>query len=386
MRDTFGTFFDDEPFADLFPSRGQPAETPWQLALVTIFPFVEDLSDRQAAGAVRSRLDWKYALSLELTDPGFDVSVLCQFRHRLLEGKAKEKLLQVLLETFTQKGLLKAVGRQRTDSARVLAAVRTLNRLEKIGQTLVAALESLAVVAPDWLVSVTPADWFLSYARRVENFRLPREQKERQAWAAQVGHDGSALLAAVDAAEELPYLKEIPAVRTLRQVWAEQFGAGSDGPPHFKAASELPPASGQLVSAYDTEARFATKREIRRVGNRVHLTQTCDAEAPHLLVHVETTPATTPDENLLELIHPKLTGKGLLPGEHLVDAGYTDAGVLAKSLSEFGVDVIGPVEPLLAGTRGRQLRQKPVCGGLGAKGSDVSGGQESLCWYDDVTT
>jgi transposase len=136
IRDTFGTFFDDEQCADLFPSRSQPAQAPWRLALVTLFQYIEDLSDRQAADVVHSRLEWKYALSLELTDPGFDFWVLCPFRPRLLEGKAEEKLLQVLLEALTQKGLLKAGGRQRTDSTQVLAAVRTLNRLEKIGQTM----------------------------------------------------------------------------------------------------------------------------------------------------------------------------------------------------------------------------------------------------------
>lgn len=137
---------------------------------------------------------------------------------------------------------------------------------------MVAALESLAVVAPDGLVSVVPADWFLRYSRRVENFRLPREEKERHSWANQVGYNGLRLRAAVDAAEDLPYLKEVPMVQTLRQVWTEQFEqakAGSGDPPQYKAAHELPPASEQLVSRFDTQARFATKREIRWVGYRV---------------------------------------------------------------------------------------------------------------------
>jgi transposase len=88
MRDEFGTFFTDALFADLFPTRGQPAHAPWRLALVTLMQFAEGLSDRQAAEAVRSRIDWKYALSLQLEDTGFDSSVLCEFRTRLVEGRA----------------------------------------------------------------------------------------------------------------------------------------------------------------------------------------------------------------------------------------------------------------------------------------------------------
>jgi transposase len=388
IRDSFGTFFIDEQFADLFPTRGQPAEAPWRLALVTLFQYIEDLSDRQAADAVRSRLDWKYALGLELTDPGFDFSVLCQFRQRLLDGNAEEKLLQVLLDAFTEKGLLKAGGRQRTDSTHVLAAVRTFNRLEKVGQTLVATLESLAVVAPDWLVSVVPADWFLRYGRRVENFRLPREEKERQAWATQVGVDGFALLAAINAAEELPYLKEIPMVQTLRQVCAEQFEppqSGSGNPPRFKAVRELPPASEQVVSPYDTEARFATKQGMSWAGYKIHVTETCDVERPRLLTHVETTPASTPDENMVETIHPKLKEKQLLPGEHLVDSGYTDAGVLANSQKVFGVDVIGPVakDGSWQAREGSGFDKSRFVVDWERKVVTCPAGKESLSWYDN---
>src|SRR5689334_9525245 len=96
MRDEFGTFFEDAQFADLFPKRGQPAEAPWRLALVTIMQFIEGLSDLQAAESVRSRLDWKYVLSLELEDTGFDSSVLCEFRARLLLGGAETRLFETM--------------------------------------------------------------------------------------------------------------------------------------------------------------------------------------------------------------------------------------------------------------------------------------------------
>src|SRR5213592_3330026 len=150
-RDALGTIFQDEDFAALFPAWGQPGLPPWRLALVTIMQFRENLADRQAAEAVRARIDWKYLLGLELDDPGFDHSVLCEFRARLLEGGAEERLLSKVLDACRARGLLKARGRQRTDSTRVLASIRALNRLELVGETLRAALNELATVAPGWL-------------------------------------------------------------------------------------------------------------------------------------------------------------------------------------------------------------------------------------------
>ena len=190
FRDALGTIFQDEDFAALFPAWGQPGLPPWRLALVTIMQFRENLADRQAAEAVRARIDWKYLLSLELTDPGFDFSVLSEFRDRLLAGSAEELLLDKLLERCRALGLLKARGQQRTDSTHVLAAIRVLNRLELVAETLRAALNAVATVAPDWLQALTPLAWYERYSRRIEESRLPKATAEREAYAQTVGEDG----------------------------------------------------------------------------------------------------------------------------------------------------------------------------------------------------
>jgi transposase len=169
---------------------GQPALSPWRLALVTIMQFVEGLSDRQAAEAVRSRIDWKYALSLDLTDPGFDFSVLCEFRQRLMKGRAEKILLDKLLKQSQQVGLLKAGGQQRTDSTHVLAAIRNVGRLECMIETLRYALNAVAEVAPVWLRALAPSDWYERYSKRIEESRLPRNPQEREALASKVGADG----------------------------------------------------------------------------------------------------------------------------------------------------------------------------------------------------
>src|SRR5262249_44631952 len=120
---------------------------------------LEGLTDRQAADAVRDRLAWNYALSRELTDPGFDHSVLAEFRARLLQGQAEQRLLDLLLERWREGGGLKARGRQRTDSPPVLAKIRALNRTLRGAQTMVQVLHVLAEVAPEGVLAQVPADW-----------------------------------------------------------------------------------------------------------------------------------------------------------------------------------------------------------------------------------
>ena len=190
MRDVLGTMYRNDQFADLYPNVGQPAEAPWRLALVTIMQFTENLTDRQAAEAVRGRIDWKYALGLELTDAGFDFSILSEFRTRLIAGGAEEQLLTQMLALFVDRGLLKARGAQRTDSTHIVAAVRELNRLEIVGETLHHTLNVLAQVAPAWLQDQVSAEWFLRYGQRFSDYRLPKEPNNRQTLAITIGCDG----------------------------------------------------------------------------------------------------------------------------------------------------------------------------------------------------
>lgn len=337
-----GPLYDDDQFADLFPTRGQPAASPARLALASVLQFVEGLSDRQAADAVRGRIDWKYALRLELTDPGFDHTVLSEFRSRLVHGQAEQQLLDTLLDRCRELGLIRERGRQRTDSTHVLAAVRTLNRLERVGETLRAALNELAVIAPDWLRALAPPDWYGRYARRVENYQLPKADAARQELARVIAADGEWLLAAVEAASDQPELTQVPAVVTLRRVWAEQY-TGEPGQLHWREVKDMPSPAGLISSPYDTEARYSTKRDVEWVGYKAHLTETCEEDRPHLIVNVETTPATTPDDNMIEVVHESEKGRDLLPGEHLVDKGYTDSRVLIDSQRVYGVTIIGPV-------------------------------------------
>ncbi|MBC9180210.1 IS1182 family transposase [Pseudoroseomonas ludipueritiae] len=342
LRDEFSALYGDEDFRRLYPNRGQPGLAPWRLALVTVFQFLEHLSDRQAADAVRARIDWKYALGLELTDPGFHFSVLTEFRARLVTGGAEHLLLDRMLDHFKAHGLVKARGRQRTDSTHVLAAVHDLHLLELVAETLRATLDDLAAVVPDWLRKTAQPVWFERYARRIEDYRLPKSQEKREALALEVGADGFFLLDALDGAGAPLAAREIPMVQTLRDVWRIHY-ARDNGRPRWRSGKELPPVGERLQSPYDPEMHYSTKRQMEWSGYKVHVTETCDADTAHLITHVKTCPAMQPDMASTAEIHECLAAKGLLPSEHFVDSAYVDAALLVGSQRDHGVSLEGPV-------------------------------------------
>ena len=288
LRDALGTLYDDALFADLFPARGQAAQAPWQLALVTLLQVAEHHSDRQAADAVRSRIDWKYLLGLELTDPGFDFGLLSEFRQRLVTGKAEERLLNRLLTCCQDHQWLKAGGKQRTDSTPVLARVRDMNRLECVGETMRFALNGLATRWPDWLARQLQPEWAARYGPRAEEYRLPHANPQRAAHAQQVGQDGWWLLERIEQDDRAAWLWQLPTVDILRRVWLQQFQV-VDGQLIWRVDNrgEIPPSAQLIGSPYDTEARFSRKRTTTWVGYKIHLSETCEADHPHLITQVD---------------------------------------------------------------------------------------------------
>jgi transposase len=323
--DALGTIFQDADFVSIFPPQGQPAETPVRLALATILQFVECLSDRAAADAVRSRIDWKYLLCLELTDSGFDHTVLSEFRTRLLKAGAEQLLFDTLLSKLREKGLLKARGRQRTDSTHVLAAVRAMNRLECVVETMRHALNCLAVVAPEWLRERSPAEWVDRYGPRADDYRLPTTKAEREAYAEVVGADGWTLLTDLYASEAPLWLREVPAVETLRRVWVQQY-IYVEGTIRWRDADSTPPSARMISSPYDSEAHYARKRSTSWIGYKAHLTETCDEERPNLITHVETTAAPTGDSDAVEPIHEALKKKELVLRQNIIQFQKSSSG------------------------------------------------------------
>jgi transposase len=342
LRDELGPIYEDATFAALFSRRGRPAEAPWRLALVSVMQFAERLSDRKAADGVRGRIDWKYALGLTLDDPGFDASVLCEFRARLLAGSAEQQLLDALLTLCRDRGWLHARGRQRTDSTHVLAAIRAHNRVEAVRETVRHALNVLAEQAPEWLLQHVQPDWAERYRSGWDDTRLPSKQAERDVLVAQVGADGLVLLTAALSDDATPTLRSLPAIELLRKVWVQNYVPTEGGLRWRTTDDGLPPATQFISSPYDPEAHLALKHATAWIGYKVHLTETCETETPNLITDVQTVLAPIADWDSLPLIHEGLAKRALLPDQHLVDSGYVDADLLVASRRDFGIDLVGP--------------------------------------------
>jgi transposase len=385
VRDRLGELFPDAEFAPAFGVRGRPGWSPGRLALVTVLQMVENLTDRQAADAVRDKISWKYALGLGLDDEGFDPSVLCEFRTRVVAHGLEQRVLDLLLDALKAQGLVGAGGKARTDSTHVIGAVRDMNRLELAGESVRAALEALAAAAPDWLPTVIDiADWGRRYGARVDTWRLPTSKTKRAELVAAYGTDAVTLLRAVydtgdpagDDAAAPPWLAELPAVEVLRRVLVQNYvittnAAGREVVRAREADTDgLPPGRTRLSSPYDLDARWAAKgNDLAWNGYKVHITETCDPadptpagadtgrdtarERPNIITGVATTDATVPDVAMTEPIHAALAERELLPAQHYLDSGYPSAALLVDSLHRWGVSL---VTPLLADPS-RQARQ-----------------------------
>lgn len=291
---------------------------------------------------MRGRIDWKYLLGLELTDPGFDASVLCEFRKRLVQGKAEHLLLDALLALCKERGWLKARERQRTDSTHVLAKIRAINRYMCVGEAMRFALNSLAVVAPDWLLAHSEVEWVERYGHRIEESCLPKSEADRLTLAELMGKDGWKVLCAVFDPLTPSWLREVPAVQVLHRIWVQNYWM-KDEHLRWREAENIPPATLFISSPYDPDAHLGKKRSTLWTGYKVHLAETCEPTLPHLIVHVATTPAPRTDEAMTESIEQELYQADVPPSVHLVDAGYVSARVLVKSQERFGIEVVGPV-------------------------------------------
>jgi transposase len=211
-------------------------------------------------------MDWKYALSLELTDPGFDFTLLHDFRCRVLAHEAGQRFLNTFLAACKARGWLKARGTQRTDATHVMAAIRTLHRVECVLEAMHYALNQLSDMAPTWVRQQVPPAWYTRYGLRSDQARLPKDASKREALACQVGADGYQLLEWVRLPESPPGVWERPALEALRRIWLQQYYrctvAGLEGL-RWRTGDEQPPSAVRIASPYDLEARYSSKRDTR---------------------------------------------------------------------------------------------------------------------------
>ncbi len=376
IRDRLGQWLADEDFAVAFGIRGRPGWAPSRLALVTVLQRAEKLTDRLAAEAVRARLDWKYLLGLSLDDPGFDHTVLAEFRGKVAEAALEQVVLDALLERLVSAGLVKAGGKQRTDSTHVVAAVAALNRLELAGESVRAAVEALAAAHPAWLAErICVPDWSRRYGTPMTAWRPPASQAKQDELAIAYARDGYALLEAVYAESSPAWLRELPAAGVLRRVLVQNYtrtitGNGREVIKRREKEPEgdgLPPGHARIASPYDLDARWGVKRDTFWLGYKLHVTETCDDQPrcgcpgdgrtgrrghhkdcaapafPNLITHVATTDATVTDNQMTSVIDDELAGKTLAPGRHYLDSGYLSAALLVSEAARHGIALIGPL-------------------------------------------
>ncbi len=347
LRDALGPIYSDVQFAHLFPQRGRAAEAPWRLALVTVLQAIEGLTDRQAAEGVRTRIDWLYALALPLDDPGFDYTILTDFRQRLLDQHAEELILEPILQLCRQRGWLKAGGKQRTDATAVLARVRARSLLESVGEGMRATLNALAEQDPDWLSAHLNPQWFDRYVHRFELARFPKAETERKLLREQVGQDVAQLLAALAQPQTPQAVRALAEVALLRQLFAQHYEQQGEQV-HWR---DGPAVSNEdrIVSPYDPEARSSRKRDSVWLGYKVHLTETCDQDpgCPHLIAQVETTRA---DRLCSRRLCPRLAGAGGDLSARAAECGL-DPPLGSASASHGGHPLCGGHLPGVSGTR-----------------------------------
>jgi hypothetical protein len=288
-------------------------------------------------------------------------SVLSEFRSRLVANSMEAKVLDLLVARLVELGLLKARGKQRTDSSHVLAAVRQLNQVELVGESVRACVEALAVADPDWVTACLDASWQRRYGARVDSWRMPASKTKRAALGADYARDGVALLRAVWDPASPSWLAHLPAVGVLQRVLIQnvvvEVDRGGREVMRLREADTdgLPPGRCRIISPYDTDARWGGKRDLTWPGYKLHISESCDAQAPtgpvdqvpdtppNLITNVATTDASVPDVAMTEPIHQDLARRGVPPGEHYVDSGYPSADLLVSSLTDFGVRLITPM-------------------------------------------
>ncbi|MFC3454766.1 IS1182 family transposase, partial [Amycolatopsis speibonae] len=282
-------------------------------------------------------------MGLDLEDPGFDFSVLSEFRDRLVTANAQREILDILLDRLTEEGLVTTRGKARTDSTHVLAAVAVLNRLENVFTTMQAALEQVAETASEWLGSWMSAEWQKLYG---VPFSMPKSAAARAKLGGQIGVDGWELWTRISGADAPEGLGALPAMATLRLVWLQQFHRDSTNAVIWRDKDKhgQPPASIRIDSPFDIEARRAVKRGMGWTGYKDHYTETYgNPETPNMITDAECTAGPVHDGAVLAGVHDRLASRGRLPDEHLVDSAYADPEAVITARDVHGITLIAPL-------------------------------------------
>ena len=194
-----------------------------------------------------------------------------------------------MLDAAGEAGLLRGGGKTRTDSTHVLAKISAPRRLERLGETMRAVVNQLAVTAPDWLAPRIRPEWEQRYGRRIDSAHLPAGEQARDRFGQAVAADGAVLLTAIDDDPDAQWLNNLPTVAALRAIWDPECVQDPQGVwalrhGRFREGADF------LDSPFDLDSRWSRKRDTSWRGYKAHLSQTCGPDTPNLIIDVQTTP------------------------------------------------------------------------------------------------
>ncbi|NTW03131.1 MAG: hypothetical protein HGA19_17935, partial [Oscillochloris sp.] len=331
--------FADEDFADLYPRDGQPSISPVILSFVTIFQYLEDISDGAAVFALKDRISWKYALHLPLDYASFDRSVLVAFRIRLRTHQAEGRIFDAVLARLKELGMYKPRGTQHTDSLAVRSPTRPLHRLELVADSVRYAVKAIIHVDRAWAQRVIPAEWEERYTQRCKSERMAEEKRTQV--AAYVARDGQWLLDRLEE-DDAAHLRELRDVETLRLVWKQHVTRAEDGQLTYTPGGDHGGADA-IETPYDPEARWSQKGTYSWTGDKLQVTETDDAGMPHLITDIDLTPATETDFTALDDIRERQKARDVLPSERYADSGYISGPNIKDGRKDYGEELIGPI-------------------------------------------
>lgn len=375
--DHFNALFpEEEVFSEMYEVTGRGAISPLLLALVTVFQMLEKVPDRLAAEWVVSRIDWKYALHLPLIYTGFHFTDLYAFRQRLLKHQQERVVFEQLLLKLKELGVIKGRGKMRTDSTHVLAVVERLHQLELVTESIRVALRAVERLAAQWVAQALPASFQEAYSRRQSEYGLSETEIAHK--LVQAGRDGFWFLDQVEGSAPA-FVRQLSEVKTLRTVLQQQFPGGPDEPP----VSRRPTGKDVVESPHEAQARYGTKRAQVWLGYKVQVTETCDADQPHLIVDLEPTSALENDSPQLPEIQARLKAQGTLPGEQYVDQGYMSGQHLVNSAKQ-GISLMGVPPEDTQGPEG--FRQTDFTIDESTQQAICPQGETSTVWSEKATS
>lgn len=370
--DALADVLSDEQFSEMYQPTGREAVSPSMLAMVTLFQFQEQVPDREAAEMVAVRIDWKYALHLPLDYTGFDFSVLCDFRRRILEHGKEALVFEAILEKVRALGFIKKRGKVRTDSIAVIGAVRALSILETVSETLRVAVRAIEEADPTWTQREVPASFREQYARMRPEYRLSKE--EREGALRQTGQDGFWLLDRIEASAPRK-VREAEAVKVLRIVWEQRYDRVEG---KVTAREGTADCTELIVTPHDPGVRAGEKRGHKWHGEKAHVTETAEAGEVNFITDVTTANASSGDGQALPQIRGGLARRGLSPPEQYVDAGYVSGKQMAESRAA-GTVLMGPP---LADTSPNGFKIRDFRIDRAARQATCPEGRESVRWSE----